>query len=127
MSPEFGIELCERLGLAADPFTQLSEINLDVDYLYRKGALLLLKFDEKVIAPLDSLWGELYRTLGKGGVVNVATDDEDYFVQIRKVMAEKFAETAPEVLPAEAMTEFEKVFVAAGKPIGRARFSPLSK
>jgi tRNA (guanine-N7-)-methyltransferase len=65
---------------------------------------------------------ELDRTLGKGGVVNVATDDLDYFALIRKVMAEKFAETKPEVLPAEAMTEFEKIFFAAGKPIGRARF-----
>jgi len=39
-----------------------------------------------------------------------------------KVMAERFAETQPEILPAEAMTEFEKVFVAQGKPIGRAKF-----
>lgn len=65
---------------------------------------------------------ELSRTLGQGGVVNVATDDADYFVQIRKAMAERFAETQPEILPAEAMTEFEKVFVAQGKPIGRAKF-----
>jgi tRNA (guanine-N7-)-methyltransferase len=56
------------------------------------------------------------------GMINVATDDEDYFVQIRKVMAERFTETPPKVLPAEAMTEFEKIFVAAGKPIGRARY-----
>jgi tRNA (guanine-N7-)-methyltransferase len=56
------------------------------------------------------------------GAVNVATDDADYFVQIRKVMAERFTEIPPEILPAEAMTEFEKIFVAAGKKISRARF-----
>ncbi len=65
---------------------------------------------------------ELYRTLGQGGVVNVATDDLDYFAHIGLVMAEKFVETQPEVLPAEAMTEFEKIFIAQGKPIGRAQF-----
>ncbi len=65
---------------------------------------------------------DLYRTLGKGGAVNVATDDVDYFVHIRTVMAGKFAETRPEALPPEAMTEFEKLFVAQGKPIDRARF-----
>jgi tRNA (guanine-N7-)-methyltransferase len=65
---------------------------------------------------------ELYRTLGQGGVVNVATDDADYFAHIREVMSEKFVETKPEVLPSEAMTEFEKIFVAEGKPIARARF-----
>jgi multicomponent Na+:H+ antiporter subunit D len=41
-----------------------AKINLDVDWFYRKGALLFMKFDEKVIAPFDTLWGELYRTLG---------------------------------------------------------------
>jgi tRNA (guanine-N7-)-methyltransferase len=65
---------------------------------------------------------ELRRTLTPGGAVNVATDDADYFAHIQKVMAGKFAENAPEILPAEAMTEFEKIFVAAGKTIGRARF-----
>jgi multicomponent Na+:H+ antiporter subunit D len=41
-----------------------AKMNLDVDWFYRKGALLFMKFDEKVIAPFDTLWGELYRTLG---------------------------------------------------------------
>ena len=35
-----------------------------MDYFYRKGTALFLKFDEKVISVGDSLWGELYRTLG---------------------------------------------------------------
>jgi multicomponent Na+:H+ antiporter subunit D len=40
------------------------KINLDVDYFYRKGVWLFLKFDDKVIAVFDNFWGELYRTLG---------------------------------------------------------------
>ncbi|MBM4314052.1 MAG: Na(+)/H(+) antiporter subunit D [Deltaproteobacteria bacterium] len=40
------------------------KINLDVDYLYRKAVWYFLRFDEKVIAVFDNLWGELYRTLG---------------------------------------------------------------
>jgi multicomponent Na+:H+ antiporter subunit D len=41
-------------------------INLDMDYIYRKGARLFMKLDEKAIGPLDTLWGELYRILGLG-------------------------------------------------------------
>ncbi|MHB8090800.1 MAG: Na(+)/H(+) antiporter subunit D [Syntrophales bacterium] len=41
-----------------------AKLNLDIDYFYRKATLLFIKFDEKVIAPIDSFWGELYRTLG---------------------------------------------------------------
>jgi len=40
------------------------KINLDVDYFYRKAVSFFLKFDDKVIAVFDDLWGELYRTLG---------------------------------------------------------------
>jgi multicomponent Na+:H+ antiporter subunit D len=40
------------------------KINLDVDYFYRKGAGLFMRFDERVIAVFDTFWGELYRTLG---------------------------------------------------------------
>ncbi|HBE45419.1 MAG TPA: Na(+)/H(+) antiporter subunit D [Deltaproteobacteria bacterium] len=40
------------------------KINLDVDYFYRKGTWLFMKFDEKVISVVDAIWGELYRTLG---------------------------------------------------------------
>ncbi len=38
------------------------KINLDVDWFYRKGAKLFMKFDSGVVAPVDSFWGELYRT-----------------------------------------------------------------
>ena len=68
--------------------------------------------------------GELDRTLGQGGVVHVATDDLDYFAVIKKVFAAsgRFEEQSPEHLPVEAQTEFEKIFLAQGKPIGRARY-----
>jgi tRNA (guanine-N7-)-methyltransferase len=56
------------------------------------------------------------------GAVNVATDDLDYFLQIRRVMAERFTEMPNESLPVEAQTEFERIFLAAGRPICRARF-----
>jgi hypothetical protein len=44
---------------------------------------------------------------------------------MRKVFAAsgRFDETPPEVLPVEAQTEFEKIFLAQGKPIGRARYA----
>lgn len=67
---------------------------------------------------------DLHRTLKPGGVVNVATDDLDYFAQIQKVMGEsgRFREDVADCLPVEAQTEFEKIFLAQGKPIGRAKF-----
>ena len=70
---------------------------------------------------------ELDRTLTRGGAVNVATDDDDYFVHIEKVMVEskRFAVTPPEPLPPDAKTEFENLFVAQGKPIHRTRFVRL--
>ena len=64
---------------------------------------------------------ELSRTLAKGGAVNVATDDADYFAHIRRVMV-PFLEMPAEILPAEAVTEFERIFLLAGKQIYRARY-----
>ncbi len=71
--------------------------------------------------------GELHRTLTQGGVVNVASDDTDYFTQIRTIMVEtgKFAIEPTEALPAEARTEFENVFLGLGKKIHRTRFVRL--
>jgi tRNA (guanine-N7-)-methyltransferase len=67
---------------------------------------------------------ELHRTLRSGGVVNLATDSEDYAAQMKRVMGEsgKFEETAPEQLPVEARTDFEQEFIADGKPIYRYRY-----
>lgn len=66
----------------------------------------------------------LHRTLRSDGAVNVATDDEEYSAYIEEVMEERggFSQTAPVQLPPEAMTEFEKVFQAAGQLIFRARY-----
>ncbi|HUK84178.1 MAG TPA: tRNA (guanosine(46)-N7)-methyltransferase TrmB [Verrucomicrobiae bacterium] len=69
--------------------------------------------------------GELHRTLTRGGVVNVASDDVDYFSQIQKEMVEskQFAAEPAEGLPPEARTEFENAFLNQGKKIFRARFA----
>jgi tRNA (guanine-N7-)-methyltransferase len=68
--------------------------------------------------------GALHRTLRRGGVVHIATDDRDYFTHIENVMRESglFRQEPAQPWPVEAQTEFEKVFLAAGKSIGRARF-----
>ncbi len=49
-----------------------AKLNLDIDYFYRKGTLLFIKLDEKLIAPLDSLWGDVYRTVGLKGLFRSA-------------------------------------------------------
>lgn len=50
--------------LLVKKLTPEAKLNLDVDYFYRQGARLFLRFDEKVLSPVDAFWGELYRTLG---------------------------------------------------------------
>jgi multicomponent Na+:H+ antiporter subunit D len=50
--------------LMVGKLTPEEKINLDVDWFYRRVTNLFLRFDEKVIAPFDTFWGELYRTLG---------------------------------------------------------------
>lgn len=40
------------------------KMNLDVDYFYRKGGKAFLWLDNRVLAPIDAFWGEIYRTLG---------------------------------------------------------------
>jgi tRNA (guanine-N7-)-methyltransferase len=67
---------------------------------------------------------QLHRTLRQGGVVNVATDHDEYFVEIHKLMstAAGFKQIEPLSLPEEARTEFERAFLAVGKPIYRGRW-----
>ena len=67
---------------------------------------------------------DLHRTLVPGGEVHFATDSADYWAQVRQVMTARreFVETAPPPLPAEARTDFEREFLAAGKPVYRTRF-----
>jgi multicomponent Na+:H+ antiporter subunit D len=40
------------------------KMNLDVDWFYRKGGTIFMWIDNKVISPVDTFWGELYRILG---------------------------------------------------------------
>ena len=72
----------------------------------------------------ESFVSDLHRTLVRGGVVNIATDDEDYFRQIEKsvVQSGRFEVQPPEVLPDAARTEFETIFLATGKTVYRSRY-----
>jgi tRNA (guanine-N7-)-methyltransferase len=67
---------------------------------------------------------EMHRTLRPGGAVNLATDSADYFGQMQRVMGESglYTVTKTEELPEEARTDFERDFIAAGKPIYRCRY-----
>jgi tRNA (guanine-N7-)-methyltransferase len=67
---------------------------------------------------------DLHRTLQPGGAVNVATDHEEYFEQIARLMTGHggFVPTELETLPAEAKTDFEREFATAGRPIYRGRY-----
>jgi tRNA (guanine-N7-)-methyltransferase len=64
---------------------------------------------------------DLHRTLRTAGRVNIATDFEEYFIQIQRVMAgtSEFRERQPVALPEEARTDFEREFLAAGRRIFR--------
>jgi tRNA G46 methylase TrmB len=67
---------------------------------------------------------DIRRTLRSDGFLNVATDHEEYFQQMQTVMLPvKELAVCPVVsLPVEAQTDFEKEFLAAGKPIHRGRW-----
>lgn len=70
---------------------------------------------------------DLRLTLHTGGTVNIATDFEEYFAQIRRGMmkAGGFAEREPVAFPPEAKTDFEREFLAAGKQISRSRWEKV--
>ncbi|HLE16657.1 MAG TPA: Na(+)/H(+) antiporter subunit D, partial [Syntrophales bacterium] len=72
-----------------------AKLNLDVDYFYRKGTLLFMKFDEKIIAPADSFWGELYRKIGLTALFKNA---EFSYAFDRKVIDEVIDGTALSVM-----------------------------
>jgi len=67
---------------------------------------------------------DVHRTMTPDGAVNCATDHEDYFEWIQRAFegSARFTEADPVVLPPEAQTDFEKEFVAAGKPVYRCRW-----
>lgn len=67
---------------------------------------------------------DLHRTLQDGGVVNCATDHEEYFQWIQGEFgrAAGFIETKPEILHEQTRTDFERKFLAVGKRIHRCRW-----
>lgn len=69
----------------------------------------------------------LHRTLLPEGRVNLATDDEDYYRQIRKLLAgdARFVEAAPYLPTEDETTEFETTFVTLGSRIHRCSFAKL--
>jgi multicomponent Na+:H+ antiporter subunit D len=50
--------------LLVKKLTPEDKMNLDVDYFYRKGGRAFMWIDNRIVAPIDGLWGEVYRTLG---------------------------------------------------------------
>jgi tRNA (guanine-N7-)-methyltransferase len=67
---------------------------------------------------------DVHRTMTPDGAVSCATDHEGYFEWIQEAFegSARFTEVEPVVLPTEAQTDFEKEFVAAGKPVYRCRW-----
>ncbi len=49
--------------LLVKKLTPEAKLNLDMDWFYRKGARAFMVVDNGLIAPTDSVWGELYRTV----------------------------------------------------------------
>ena len=71
-----------------------------------------------------SFLSDVHRTLATDGVVNCATDHEEYFEWIQREFQKngQFSEKEPVQLPQEAWTDFEREFVAAGKKVYRGRW-----
>jgi tRNA (guanine-N7-)-methyltransferase len=67
---------------------------------------------------------DVHRTLTDGGIVNCATDHEEYFEWIQREFQKYggFVKDEPRPLPEEARTDFERKFVAAGRTIHRCRW-----
>jgi tRNA (guanine-N7-)-methyltransferase len=67
---------------------------------------------------------DVRRTLVDGGIVNCATDHEEYFVWIQREFQKDggFLKDEPPPLPEEARTDFERKFVAAGRKVYRSRW-----
>lgn len=67
---------------------------------------------------------DVRRTLAVGGIVNCATDHEEYFEWIQREFQKDggFLKDEPVLLPEEAQTDFERKFVAAGKEVYRCRW-----
>lgn len=48
--------------LLVKKLTPEAKLNLDMDWFYRKGTNVFMWVDNRIIAVIDSFWGELYRT-----------------------------------------------------------------
>lgn len=66
----------------------------------------------------------LTRILTRQGIVHLATDHDDYFEQMKKVVAgdDRFTETTPYVPGEEERSEFETTFLKLGKQANRLSF-----
>ena len=67
---------------------------------------------------------DVHRTLVDGGIINCATDHEEYFEWIEREFQKdgNFLRQEPLALPEEARTDFEQKFVAVGKKVHRGRW-----
>lgn len=74
-------------------------------------------FDPEFLNALD-------KTLVPGGAVHIATDHQDYFEDIRKMILgdSRFEFVAPFEPRAEERTDFERLFLGQHLPIGRGSF-----
>lgn len=70
----------------------------------------------------------IQRTLRANGKIHIATDHPDYFSIIREALTAdpRFAEIDPFVPAVDERTNFELVFMAQKKPIGRCSFMKIS-
>ncbi len=67
---------------------------------------------------------DVHRTLAAGGIVNCATDHQEYFEWIQREFQKSggFIKEEPVPLPEEAQTDFERKFIVAGKEVYRSRW-----
>lgn len=72
---------------------------------------------------LDVLW----MRLEEGGIVQIATDHQEYCTQIRRVFeaSPRFKEVPPLVREEDEQTDFEQLFLKQGLPIGSCAYQAL--
>jgi tRNA (guanine-N7-)-methyltransferase len=75
----------------------------------------------------SELAADLVRALAPGGRINLATDHLDYFKLARSHLASRpeLSATDPYVPDEEEQTDFERIFLSKGDPIGRCSFVRL--
>lgn len=72
---------------------------------------------------LDALW----MRLEVGGVIQIATDHQDYYQEIRKIFSAspRFTEVPAMTRAEEEQTDFEQLFLRQGLPIGACAYQAL--